>query len=165
MTRALLAAAVVMATLAPAASSAREAPQQLARPPAVTIEYGYVRSLARAGGTYRLRFDPALWLSGETANRAAREDGVIAAGEAVPNDYYIRNESLQTLMYLVPPTARVTIVTLRGGGPRSTRISVAQLATLTRRRSIGIRPYGRGLGYWARIRGDRVLQLDQQYQP
>ena len=49
-----------------------------------------------------MRFDPALWLSGQTANRAAIEDGAIPPGETVPNDYYIRNESRKQLTYTQP---------------------------------------------------------------
>lgn len=158
-------AALAAAVFVPAGASTGEAKPRLAGPPASMTQYGYVRSLTRAGNAYRLRFDPALWLSGETANRAAREDGVIAPGEAVPNDYYIRNESRRQLTYLVPHGARVTIVAQRSGGPRSIRISVAQLATITRGGSIGIRLYGRALGYWTRVEGDRVVRLDQQYQP
>ncbi len=115
---------------------------------------------------YRLRFDPALWLSGETATRAAVEDGVIEPGEFVPNDYYIRNESRRQLTYVVPRQARVTVVTGAGTGPRSTRITVAELAAISRGGNPrGRKLFGRSLGYWARVVGDRVVRLDQQYQP
>ena len=60
----------------------------------------------RARGRIPMRFDPALWLSGATANRAAIEDGVIRPGETVPNDYYIRNESRKQLTYAVPRMPR-----------------------------------------------------------
>ena len=70
------------------------------------MHYGYLRSLVRTGTRYRMRFDPALWLSGQTANRAAIEDGVIPPGETVPNDYYIRNESRKQLTYTVLPELR-----------------------------------------------------------
>ena len=103
----------------------------LVAPPATLVQYGYVRSLVRSGNGYRMRFDPALWLSGQTANRAAIEDGVIARGETVPNDYYIRNESRRQLSYTVLPRARVTIVTNSAvGGLRATRISVSELAAI-----------------------------------
>ena len=143
--------------------SAATALRQLAGPPPSLTQYGYVRAVSKVGATYRVRFDPAFWLSGETANRAAREDGAIGPGESVPNDYYIRNESRKTLIYTVPRTARVTVVTL---GPRSTRIPVSELAAITRGANPkGRKLYGRSLGYWARIAGDRVVRLDQQYQP
>lgn len=53
-----------------------------------TIEqFGFVRSMT--GGT--LVFDPAEMLTGDEALDAAREDGIIGAGEELPNDFYIRN--------------------------------------------------------------------------
>jgi hypothetical protein len=163
---ALVLGAIAAVVLAPLGSGASEAEPQLAGPPATIVQYGYVRSLTRAGNAYRLRFDPALWLSGETANRAAVEDGVIAPGDTVANDYYIRNESRKTLAYTVPRTARVTILTLPGAGPRSIRIPVSEFAAIVAGDNPnGRRLYGRDLGYWARIAGDRVVRLDQQYQP
>ncbi len=163
---AVVVAAVAAVVLVPASSGSDEATPLLAGPPASITQYGYVRSLTRTGASYRLRFDPALWLSGETANRAAIEDGVIGPGETVPNDYYIRNESRRQLTYILPRTARVTVVTNAGSGPRSTRITVAELATIARGGNLrGRKLYGRSLGYWARVVGDRVVRLDQQYQP
>lgn len=151
-----------------AAPTAESTPaQRLAGPPATIVQYGYVRSLVRSGGAYRLRFDPALWLSGETANRAAAEDGVIGPGEPVPNDYYIRNESRRPLSYTVPRSARVTVVTnSAAGGLRSTRIAMSELAAIVKGRNPNRRKlYGRDLGYWVRVAGDRATALDQQYQP
>jgi len=156
---------VVVLTAVVSVPTATTTPRQLAKPPSSIVQFGYVRSLAASGGAYRMRFDPALWLSGETANRAARADGVIGPGETVPNDYYIRNESTKPLTYRVPATARVTIVAL-AAGPVSTRITVPELAAITRGRNPKQRKlYGRGLGYWAGIVGDRAIRLDQQYQP
>jgi hypothetical protein len=62
----------------------------------------------------------------------------------------------------VPRAARVTGLTVAGTGPRSTRIPVSELAAITRGRNPnGRKLYGRSLGYWARIVGDRVVRLDQ----
>jgi hypothetical protein len=138
----------------------------LAAPPAVIVQYGHVRSLVRNGSRYRMRFDPALWLSGATANRAAVEDGVIAPGEAVPNDYYIRDENRKQLTYFVTPSARVTVVTNPASGLRSTRITVSELAAIVKGKNPnGRKLYGTGLGYWIRVASDTVRSLDQQYQP
>jgi hypothetical protein len=143
--------------------SAATAFSQLAGPPPTLVQYGHVRSLVRNGNAYRLRFDPALWLSGDTASRAAAQDGVVAPGEPVPNDYYIVDESKRQLTYTVPANARVTVVVL---GPVSTRIAVSELAALTQGRNPKHRKlYGSNLGFWIRIAGDRVTRLDQQYQP
>jgi hypothetical protein len=163
---AVAAVAAAGALLVPAGSTLPGAEPRLAGPPATLVQYGYVRSLTRAGGAFRMRFDPALWLTGETANRAAIEDGVISPGDTVPNDYYIRNESRRSLVYDVPPGARATILTIPGSGPRSTRIAVAELAAIVRGGNPrGRKLYARDLGYWIRVVGDRVGRLDQQYQP
>lgn len=148
-------------------SAAATAIGQFAGPPRTLVQYGYVRSLTPSGGGYQLRFDPALWLSGETANRAAVEDGAIPRGETVPNDYYVRNETKKELTYAVPANAKVTVLTNEFlSGIQSTRIPVSELAAIVKGRNPRERKlFGRYLGFWARIVGDRVLALDQQYQP
>ena len=49
-------------------------------------EFGHIKSLKRDGDGYRLRFDPAWFTSGVTANEAAAEDGAVELGQPVPND-------------------------------------------------------------------------------
>jgi hypothetical protein len=165
-TRAVLVVAAVVGLAVLAVSAAATAIEQLAGPPRTIAQYGYVRSLAPAGGGYRLRFDPAFFLSGETANRAAAEDGVVPPGEPVPNDYYIRNERKKELTYTVPANAKVTVVTNDSLGVRSTRIAVSELAAIVKGKNPEKRKlFGRSLGFWARVVGDRVTALDQQYQP
>jgi hypothetical protein len=162
---ALAASAALLGVIAISSGGAQQAPR-LAGPPPTIVQYGYVRSLVRAGSVYRMRFDPALWLTGATAQRAAVEDGVLAPGEPVPNDYYIRNETKRQLTYVVPRNARVTVVTNPAGGLRSTPIAVPELAAIVKGRNPnGRKLYGLSLGYWVRVAGDRVVALDQQYQP
>ena len=160
---AVVAAAFVVGPSAPAAPTSVEQ-----APPRKLVQFGYVKSLVRKGSRYDLRFDPALWLSGGTANQAAIEDGAIPPGDTVPNDYYIRNESRRLLTYRVPRSARVTILTNEGRGPRATRITVAELSQIVkgqnpRRRSLY--DTGNFLGYWMRTTTDTVASLQQQYQP
>jgi hypothetical protein len=158
--------AISSASTAPRATATPKATPRLAGPPPTIVQYGYVRSLVRAGSRYRLRFDPALFLSGETANRAAVEDGAIPPGDIVPNDYYVRNETKKQLTFAVLPGARVTVVTNSGAsGLRSTRASVSELAAIVKGRNPKKRRLYGNLGYWARVAGDRVVALDQQYQP
>jgi hypothetical protein len=179
--RTLLAlAAVAILVSAGSASSRLLGPSAVAKqsqlprrlPPAApageVVLYGHVRSLARTGSRFQLRFDPALWLGGVTANRAAIEDGAIPPGEVVPNDYYIRDEGRRLLTYRVPLTARVEVLTLRTGRIAATRITVSELAQIVRGRNPRRRPlYDRGnhLGFWIRVATDTVRSLDQQYQP
>ena len=138
-------------------------------PPRELVLYGHVRSLTRSGARYQLRFDPALWLSGSTANRAAAEDGAIPPGDVVPNDYYIREETHRLLTYRVPRNARATVIVFGGPpGLRSTRIPVSELAQILKGRNPKRRRLfvpGNRLGFWIRIATDTVRALDQQYQP
>ena len=162
----VFAALLVLAVLS--VSAATTAIRQLAGPPPSITQYGYVRAISKSGGMYRVRFDPAIWLSGETASRAARADGAIGPGEPVPNDYYIRNESRRLLTYRVPRTARVTVLTNEGRGPRETRITVAELAQIVKGRNPKHRSLYdtlNSLGYWLRTTVDTVVSLQQQYQP
>jgi hypothetical protein len=150
-------------SVAPASSSAVAKQREV-------VQYGHIKSLARKGRRFELRFDPAWWLTGLTAERAAVEDKAIRPGEAVPNDYYIVDETHRLLTYVVPATAHVTVLTRRGAGPiPATAISVSELAQIVK----GKNPRHRRLtepkaGFWIRI-GNKypgpVLSLDQQYQP
>jgi hypothetical protein len=133
-------------------------------PPNEITQYGYVSSVAKRGSDYVLRFDPALWLEGETANTAAVEDGEIKPGEGVPNDYYILNPEHRLLMYKLPAGAHVTVLAYL----KTTKVTVAYLAKLLKTS----KPCGRfelradcRLGFWLRYSIDTVKSLDQQYQP
>jgi hypothetical protein len=99
-------------------------------PPREMVFYGHAKSLARRSGHWELRVDPALFLSGLAAQHAAVEDGAIAPGEAVPNDYYTRDDSHRLLTFRVAPRARVTVMT---AGPKATAITVPELAPGARR--------------------------------
>src|SRR5262249_36684327 len=118
---------------------------------------------------YLLRFDPAWLLEGITGERAAVADGVLPAGEPVPNDNYTRDESHKLLTFLMPRTARVTIL-INGGtkGIANTPVTVAEFAQILKGKNPRHRAlFGNqsGWGYWARVRIDTVRSLDAQYHP
>ncbi len=160
-TVALLLAAVAASahvSAAPGSSSAATAK------PRQNVVYGHIKSLKRNGHNFELRFDPAWWLTGVTAQRAKRED--TGSGD-VTNDYYIVEEGHRLLTYVVPATGHVAVLTR--GAQGTTTISVAELAQIVR----GKNPRHRQLlerkaGFWIRI-GNKypspALALDQQYQP
>jgi hypothetical protein len=88
-----------------------------------------------------------------TANRAAVEDKVIAPGEAVPNDYYVRDEGHRLLTYLVPTRARVTVITNGSRGFRATPVPVAELALILEGENPkNRRLYSLRLGFWGACR-------------
>ena len=167
----LTAVAIVVAAVA-ASSRLSAAPTQTAAALCGNgaTQYGHIKSLSRKGARYVLRFDPALWLSGITAQRAAVEDKAIRPGEAVPNDYYIVDESHRLLTYLVPATARVTVLTAHGRVTAfgATPVSVAELAQLLKgKHPRRLRLTEPEAGFWLRIvtSSGTVTALDQQYQP
>jgi hypothetical protein len=132
--------------------------------PRGVAEFGYIRSLTPAGDGYELRFDPAWFLSGVTANTAAAEDGAVEPGEPVPNDTYVVDEGHRELTYVVPADARVTVL---ADSPTGTEISVSELAQLV----AGENPLGQPLfepistGFWIVVEIDTVRSLEQQYRP
>ena len=129
--------------------------------PGETVQFGHIASLKRKGSGYELRFDPALFLSGETANVAAAEDGAVAPGDPVPNDNYVVDEGHRLLTYRVPADAKVTVLT---ESPESTPITVAELAQIV---AGNHKPLWEPIetGFWLRARIDTVRSLDQQYRP
>jgi hypothetical protein len=167
MTRAALALLVATA-LAAGCGGTRTVTQTVTAPrqglgtPDEAVFFGHIRSLVSTRGGFRLEVDPASFLTGVTAKRAKLED----TGESdVPNDYYIRDEGHRLLTYVVPRTARATVLV---GGLNPVAIPVSELAQIVAGRNPEHRQlYDRagGLGYWIRARGDTVRSLDQQYQP
>ena len=137
-----------------------------AAPAGQMVLFGHIRRLTRAGSRYRLRFDPAWFTSGITANTAAAEDGAVPKGQPVPNDNYIVDESGRLLTYLVSPVAHVTVLTNQGTkGITATPITVAELSRIVnggKHRKL-FEPLDSGV--WIRIRIDTIRELDQQYRP
>ena len=128
--------------------------------------FGHIKSLDRSGDHYQLLFDPAWFTSGVTANTAAAQDGAVDPGQPVPNDNYIVDESDRVLTYLVPDTARVTILTRDSTAPLyETTSTVAELERIVN--GGDHRPLFEPLdsGVWIRVHNDTVCTLDQQYRP
>ena len=129
-----LVVAAAVAALAVAAAPTAGAGSRLppAAPAGQLIFYGHIKSLTPSGGRYLLRFDPAWLLEGTTAEKAAVADGVLPPGQPVPNDNYTRDESHKLLTFVVPPTARVTVLTR---GIHATPVTVAEFAQLLKGRN------------------------------
>jgi hypothetical protein len=136
-------------------------------PPQERVEYGHITSLVRAGDHYLLRLDPALLLSGVTANKAAEEDGADAPGEPVPNDNYVVDEGHRTLAYIVPHGAKVTVLTSKGDPAQlgATPVTVAELAKIVDGTSDVELYEPLDTGVWITVDNDTVRSLDQQYKP
>jgi hypothetical protein len=132
-------------------------------PPREVVEYGYIKSLKPKGGGFELRFDPAWFLTGKTANQAALED---TGSSDVPNDSYVVNESTRAYTYIVPASAHVRVLTT-GANLNGTPITVAQLAQLVAGKNPLPKPLFESIstGFWMSFRNDKVESLEQQYHP
>jgi hypothetical protein len=169
---AVLAAAISVSSrpaVAPASTaSCGFLPLPPATAPHVQALWGHISSLDRKRRRFEMRFDPAWWLGGLTASRAAFED---TGSPDVPNDYYVVDESHRLLTYVVAPSARVTVLTNGKRGICATKIPVSELAQIVK----GKNPKRRALldprnhlGFWIRVGfkyPNPVRSLDQQYQP
>ena len=135
-------------------------------PPRLRVEFGHVKSLTRVGGRYEMRFDPAFILSGETANRAAAEDGVVQPGEPVPNDNYTVDESPRAYTYLVADDVKVTVLVRTSPekwGP--TPVELADLVKILDGTSELDLFEPLDTGVWITIDVDTVRSVYQQYRP
>jgi hypothetical protein len=134
--------------------------------------YGQVKALERKGDHYELRFDPAFFLSGVTANVAQAEDQHTpcqpSACPPVANDNYVVDEGHRLLTYLVPADVQGTVLTKSGssGGPfPATTITVAQLAQIIAGNSSLKLFEPLSTGVWILVHVDTVLTFAQQYRP
>ena len=165
----LVAAGIASLQLAENASPSAKASRAATAAPCArdaVASYGHIKSLTRTGDHFELRFDPAWFLSGVTANRAALED---TGSSDVPNDNYIVEEGHRLLTYLVPPTARVTVLSrggkLPGPGFPSTAITASQLAQLVDGKEPIKLAEPLESGIWMHVSIDTVCSIQQQYRP
>ena len=139
-------------------------PEGGVRAPRQVLEFGYVKSLTRVGTHYEMRFDPAWFLTGVTANIAAAEDGAVEPGQPVPNDNYVLDEGHRLLTYTLPASAHITVLT-NPGQITSTPVTASQFADIVNGLS-DIKLFEPiETGVWIAVSGDGVRSLDQQYRP
>jgi hypothetical protein len=127
--------------------------------------FGHIASMKLKGtGEYELRFDPAWFLTGVTANTAAAEDGAVEAGQPGPNDNYIVDESHRLYTFFVRENAHVTVLTPKSN-VKGEPIRVDELAQLV----AGKHPLklfeGLDTGFWMTVHVDTACALAQQYHP
>jgi hypothetical protein len=134
--------------------------------------YGRITSLARRGNHYELRFDPAWFTSGVTANVAqAADQGTSCRPSdcpAVANDNYVVDESHRQLIYLVPAGVRGTVLVRNASnsGPFPKRtVTAAQLAQLVAGTSSLKLFEPLSSGVWILVHVDTVRTFTQQYVP
>jgi hypothetical protein len=113
--------------------------------------------------------DPAEVLTGEAAILAARQDGVIGADEALPNDVYIRNETEERLLVAPAPDVIVVLFGFSGTGALTeTTISYDEFSALLLGNASADAYYGfipGQLAATATVRDRVLMHLDQFYLP
>ena len=128
--------------------------------------FGYIRSVSTAGPAATLAFDEAEFLTGDEAQRAAEEDGVVQPGEPVPNDYYIRNPDKTTQTLPIATDAKITArrcSLCRNGEPGDLEDF---LASFMKTGQTFADPYrGAKSQYWLTIEDGTVVGIDEQYVP
>ncbi len=134
--------------------------------------YGQIKSLERAGGHYLLRFDPAWFTSGITANVAQAEDqGMSCTPSSCPpvaNDNYRVDEGHRLLTFVLPAGAHGTVLVKTGshGGPFPAKtITGAQLTQIVAGRSPVKLFEPLSSGVWILVHIDTVRTFAQQYVP
>jgi hypothetical protein len=134
--------------------------------PAAAERFGYIPSVSTAGPTATLAFDEAEFLTGNAAQRAAEEDGVVPPGEPVPNDYYLRNPDRSTETLRVAADAQITArrcSLCRKGKPGNVEDF---LASFMKTGQTYADPYrGAESQYWLTIEDGTVVAIDEQYVP
>jgi hypothetical protein len=134
--------------------------------PTPAEHFGYIRSVSTAGPAATLAFDEAEFLTGKKAQRAAEADGAVEPGEAVPNDYYIRNPDKETRTLRIANDAKITArrcSLCRDGRPGELG---PFLAAFMKGRQTFADPYrGKYSQYWFTIRDGVVIAIDEQYVP
>ena len=155
-----------------AADKAAPEPTQTSTQPAPTPgpspaeQFGYIRSVSTAGPAATLAFDEAEFLTGDAAQKAAEEDGVVAPGETVPNDYYIPNRDQTTQTLRIANDAKITAKRwplCRHG--RDGQLDPF-LASFMKGRQTFADPYrGKYSLYWLTIKDGEVAAIDEQYVP
>ncbi len=130
--------------------------------------FGYVRSVDTDASPATIDVDVAEFLSGEEANAAAVEDGVIPPGEPVPNDYYIRNEDKDLVTVAVADDVAVTHIqcpdSCTEGVPGQFDAFAASFDAPSDG-SLAAEYRGAQSQYWITVEGGEVVAIDEQYVP
>lgn len=128
-------------------------------------EFGFVRAVDLDAGS--LEIDPAEWLTGRAGARAAVEDGQAAPGTSeMPNGFYIRNRTRDTVTVPLSADATVTMSQLYDpAGQREVTIDLSTFAALWTDRVTDAQRYFRDAPYRFTYTDGSVSGIVEQYVP
>jgi hypothetical protein len=128
-----------------------------------TVVFGFPHVSNDEGN--QLLIDEAEWLSGAEANEAAMEDGVIEAGESVPNDYYNPNEDRARVAMPVADDVVIVLTTAdRNNIPSLKCVSWREFDDTMR----NPRPWEHAVGqspFWLTVQNGEMIRIVEQYLP
>src|SRR5512145_2081560 len=129
--------------------------------------FGYIQTIDTSSPPATLTIDTAAFLSGEEANRAAAEDGVIEEGESVENDYYVRNPDETTVELPITSDVSVTHIHCNGGCREDLPGKLEDLATSFADPEPNLTDEYRGSDsqYWVTVQDGEVVAIDEMYLP
>lgn len=160
----LVAVAACTAGVSPPTSEPGTAAPNGSEPPAIADgeSFGWVRGIEGE----LLLIDPAELLTGEEARRAAIEDGLIAEGEDLPNDFYISDPSDETITVPLAGNAIYRLLLFAEGTPTETEVSIDEVVAAL----AGSNPdvYGVADGVFPAtitVEGGQVTEVVQVYLP
>lgn len=136
---------------------------EILQPDGTIKAMGYIDRVWENNGSRYLSIDYAEMLSGEAAQKAAVEDGVIEPGETLDNDYYIRNQNPMKREFEVSPAVTIKTMTREGG--------FDQPATWEEFLSFwGLNPPGQAthlkdMPWWITRDGQTIIAIEEQYLP
>ena len=161
--RAILPAVVAFTALASAGCGGGDS-----QPVADGRPFGYVQAVDTGATPATIEVDLAEFLTGDDAYTAAVEDGAIAEGEAVPNDYYIRNPAKDLVTLDVAEDVRVTHIqcpaSCTDGIPGQFE-AWAESFDDPGEKTLMDEYRGSQSQYWTTVRDGEAVAIDEQYLP
>lgn len=132
--------------------------------------FGFVDTLSGSSEKIYLRFDRALWLTGEAATDAAISAGVCTPERSkacLPGGYYIENNSVELSLYVVSTGVRIIVGTLERGA--SIAYESRQSISLSEFRQLFEDPRSattwRSVPFWITLKDGAVVSIEEQYVP
>lgn len=122
--------------------------------------YGMLKSVSEDPNA--IEFKAQEYFSGEAADKAAREDGVIAEDESMPDDVYVRDIPGPAVTLAVVDAPEVKILKMDGGSPDTGSVSYEEFASQFNGKDPGMLSEH---GFWVTIDGGQVTIIEEQFHP
>jgi hypothetical protein len=136
---------------------------EILQPDGTIKAMGYIDKVWEADGRRYISIDYAEMLTGDEAKEAAVEDGVIAPGEDLDNDYYIVNANPQKREFTVSASATFAASTFGEGMDQS--VTWDELRSFWTASPPSGGEHLHDMPWWIVRDGTEVLSIAEQYLP